>query len=201
MITGIYAIINLINGHHYVGQAQSIVARWSVHVAELKNGRHHSTKLQRSWNKHGPENFIWIVLETSELEQLDRLEQKWMDRFLVCETGYNNQPTAGSCRGYKASIRTRELISLKAKLIGTDPEERKRRSERAKAQHASGSLGPHRLTEAGRKTMGKGAAPILFTNEVRANLRAAWTPERRAAQAEKVRALNKLGVTRQGRRT
>ena len=63
MNSGIYIIKNTINGKFYIGSAVNIKTRWSQHRHQLKHNKHGNRYLQRSWNKHGTENFVFEVLE------------------------------------------------------------------------------------------------------------------------------------------
>lgn len=61
--SGIYLIMNQINGKGYVGQAVNIEERWKQHKYRL-NGQYHGNKhLQNAWNKYGKDNFVFIILE------------------------------------------------------------------------------------------------------------------------------------------
>ena len=60
---GIYKIENLINHKVYIGQSIDIAGRWLEHQIDLKGNRHRSRHLQFAWNKYGPENFSFEVLE------------------------------------------------------------------------------------------------------------------------------------------
>lgn len=62
-ISGIYRILNKINGKGYVGSAIDADSRWYFHRDELKKGTHHSDHLQKAVNKYGVENFEFIVIE------------------------------------------------------------------------------------------------------------------------------------------
>ena len=53
ILSGIYKIQNKNTGKCYVGSAVNIDRRKKKHFLELRNGIHHSLKLQRSYNKHG----------------------------------------------------------------------------------------------------------------------------------------------------
>lgn len=188
-ITGIYAIVNLISGKHYVGQAINVYKRWSVHLAELGKGHHHSKHLQRSWDKNGAALFYWVVLVECPEDELDDREQFWMDRLNAVSGGFNVLPNAGSCRGYQMPLESRAKMSKSAKQIALRDGESERRAERARLQHVSGVLGYHTRTEDGKRRFSekmRGHYPV-FTDEVKAKMRAAWTPERRAAQAERVK--------------
>jgi len=106
MASGIYQIRNKKNGKVYIGSAVDIERRWRVHKRLLKQNKHHSRHLQRSYNKHGECNFIFEVLEGVEDKNLLlESEQRWMDKTRCCDDkiGYNICPTAGSNLGKKAT--------------------------------------------------------------------------------------------------
>lgn len=140
--SGIYAIVHVPTRRWYVGQAKDIGLRWAVHRANLKSGKHHCTFLQRTYDKYGPEGFDWLVVERCSVEMLDEMEQWWMD---MTPDLFNAQPTAGSARGYRVAEETKSKMREAAKRIGSDPEERKRRSERAKEQWRKGNIGNHKI--------------------------------------------------------
>lgn len=92
-IAGIYKIENKINGKIYIGSSKDIYKRWSEHKNLLKTNRHHSFMLQKSWNKHGSENFKFEIIEifNGDREDLFKLEQHYLDMFESYDysVGYN----------------------------------------------------------------------------------------------------------------
>jgi len=125
----IYEIRNNKNGKIYIGSAQNLRNRWKRHRWELNKGQHHSSHLQRAWNKHGKENFTFIVLEeVARDEDLIPAEQKWLDqtRSYDRENGYNTNPTAGSWLGAKHTDEAKKRMSVahKGKVI---PEEQRKK--------------------------------------------------------------------------
>jgi group I intron endonuclease len=58
-MTGIYKIMNNINGDCYYGSSINVEKRWGRHIYELKRGSHHNSILQRAWNKYGEVNFTF----------------------------------------------------------------------------------------------------------------------------------------------
>lgn len=151
-VSGIYAIIHISGHRWYIGQSQNIGLRWAVHRANLRKGNHHCQYLQRAWNKYGSKDFNWAMVELCKIEMLDEMEQWWMD---MTPDLFNVHTVAGSSRGYKISEETRRKISEAAKRRADRPEEKRIRSARAKAQHASKSLGSHTWTEEGRERVRK----------------------------------------------
>lgn len=77
---GIYAIVNKLNGHKYVGQAVSLADRKKAHFQMLKSGKHFNTYFQNAYNKYGESNFTFVVLElVPRLADLTACEQHWID--------------------------------------------------------------------------------------------------------------------------
>lgn len=66
-ISGIYKIVNKIDGKYYVGSScnilDKITGRFCRHKKQLNIGNHHSIFLQRAWNKYGSENFEFVIVE------------------------------------------------------------------------------------------------------------------------------------------
>ena len=96
MSTGIYIIANKLTGKCYVGSSVDIVRRWKRHDYELRSGKHHSQKLQRSYAKCGESAFYYSVVEFCEKSDLTVREQHWIDRLDAYSAGYNACPNAGA---------------------------------------------------------------------------------------------------------
>lgn len=79
MISGVYKITNIVTKKYYVGSSVNIHKRIISHFSYLKRNKHHSKKLQNSYNKHGKVNFIHEVLEYCEIEKLQQKEQYYLD--------------------------------------------------------------------------------------------------------------------------
>jgi group I intron endonuclease len=78
--SGIYCIRNLVSGQIYIGSAVNIARRWQKHKQCLRRGRHHSFRLQHSWNEHGETAFLFEILElVYNNPDLLKREQRWMD--------------------------------------------------------------------------------------------------------------------------
>lgn len=63
---GIYAFVNKVNGHRYVGQAKDMNARIRSHIRDLDKGTHRTSedrRLQNAWHEFGRDAFEIIVLE------------------------------------------------------------------------------------------------------------------------------------------
>ena len=127
----IYAIINVVNEKHYVGQASDKLKRFREHKKTLRGNYHCNVLLQRAFNKYEEDKFIFVVLENLlSCDQLNAREQHWID---LLKPEYNLAPVAGSLLGYKHSEEARENMS-KAHIGKShhSEEEKQKRAERMK---------------------------------------------------------------------
>lgn len=88
---GVYKIENIHTGKMYVGSSGSIERRWKEHVHMLESNTHHSSKLQRAWNKANDKSiFQFATIEEipNECDLLIR-EQYWIDYYDAYRNGYN----------------------------------------------------------------------------------------------------------------
>ena len=81
--SGVYCIENKTNGKQYIGSTiNAIYHRVQGHLCSLKKGTHHSSILQKSFDKHGVDSFSLKILEVVPREDFnvarDR-EQFWID--------------------------------------------------------------------------------------------------------------------------
>lgn len=137
-VCGIYAIDTELG--RYVGSSIDVVSRWTFHRCMLKKGFHHSKSLNQV------KSFEFKLLERCSLSEhkssdhrdcLDMLEQRWMDS---TQRLLNSVRQAGLV-GNPKSLETRRQMRESAIRVGSDPEERARRSERAKQQWVRGNIG------------------------------------------------------------
>lgn len=116
-ISGVYQILNVVNGKMYIGSAAFISKRWSWHIQALKRGKHHSILMQRAWNKYGESNFQFTILQIVDVKELIGIEQKWMNASKCANPkfGYNIYPIAGRPLGKKLSEAHKLKISIGGK--------------------------------------------------------------------------------------
>lgn len=89
-MVGIYKITNIKNDKVYVGSSKDIEKRWNQHVNSLKNNTHHSSKLQRSYNKTKDKSiFQFEVIEETTEDELKKREQYYIDLYDSFNSGYN----------------------------------------------------------------------------------------------------------------
>ena len=128
---GVYAITHTATGRRYVGSSADLVRRQQLHWRHLRQGGHHSPRLQHAFNKYGEHRFEFRVLERidhDEAEQLRsmlrRREQYHMD---ASTSGlFNASPCSESCLGTKRSLATRRKISASIELAWSRPETKER---------------------------------------------------------------------------
>ena len=113
--SGIYCIVNKVNGKRYIGQAVDLLKRWNF---EHKVGKKSNEHLKRAINKYGIQNFEFIVLEylSAKKEILVEAEQKWLDFYFKNGNGnrlYNICPNAETVLGLKRKKHEGELTRIR----------------------------------------------------------------------------------------
>lgn len=90
-MSGIYKILCLINNKSYIGQSINIQKRFNSHKYDLNRGKHRIKQLQDDWNKYGPENFVFEILEECTRKDLGKLEQRYIRSLNTTDPncGYN----------------------------------------------------------------------------------------------------------------
>jgi group I intron endonuclease len=79
-VSGIYKIINTIDGKYYVGSSHDIInERWSQHIRKLNSKKHHNDYLTNAWHLYGSNNFIFQVIEICDECKLQEIEQKYLN--------------------------------------------------------------------------------------------------------------------------
>ena len=221
--SGIYAIVNKVNGKRYIGPAKSIRTRWRWHKNSLKAQRHDNSHLQRAWNAYGYDLFEFILLESVEAASVDDLrealtvrEQHWIDLHSWYML-YNLSPSAGSTLGKRHSLKTISKIramkanvseETRAKISAARKGTRASAETRAKlsAMRSGKSLSEkHRLALLGRTQSAETRAKIgakqrgkTISVETRAKLRAARLGRKFPPLPEAVRA--KISAANSGKK-
>lgn len=119
IISGIYAIVNNVNGNRYIGSSENVYKRWGQHVRRLENKNHHSRHLQHAWDKYGADNFHFELLESCDVTSLIEKEQAYLDSERPV---YNVSPTAGRTAGVIRSdeYKTKLSKSQSGKVISAE---------------------------------------------------------------------------------
>jgi group I intron endonuclease len=134
--TGIYQIVNLVNGKRYIGSAANLKLREKQHKECLKGNRHHNKYLQNSYDKYSEDSFEFQVLLYCSKEDLIFYEQRAIDAYNF-EDLYNLAPTAGNTLGFSFSIESKKKMSIKRKGINLSPETCLKMSESKKGEKHS----------------------------------------------------------------
>lgn len=137
MTSGVYQILNTVNGKCYVGSSKSIEVRWSQHRSMLAKGTHHNQKLRNSVGKHGLEAFAFSVLEECAQElNMDR-ELHWITTLNSVATGYNTRWRPDSNLGIKHSAQSRKNMGDSRRGKKFSPEHCAKMSEVMKGRDTS----------------------------------------------------------------
>lgn len=107
----------------YVGSALNIGRRWNTHLRDIKNGVHHSIKLQRHCDKYGRDDLMFSIISECNNNKLIETEQLYID---LLTPYFNNCIIAGSQIGLKRTLESREKMR-NAKLGKKHSAEHKRK--------------------------------------------------------------------------
>lgn len=77
MISGIYTIVNNIDGKIYVGESMDVKDRIRCHKKDLKTRKHANKHLQNSFDKYGLDSFSFELLEECDIIFLKSQENYW----------------------------------------------------------------------------------------------------------------------------
>ena len=118
-IIGIYKITNTTNGMVYVGQSRNVKKRWSEHKRNLRKGSHENDKLQKAYNKYGAKAFVYEIIETCSLEELNAKEIFWCNELQALDRhkGYNLGEAGGQAMlGRHHTLESRKKMSEYRKI-------------------------------------------------------------------------------------
>lgn len=120
MITGIYKITNLTNGHCYVGQAVDIKARWREHRFSANHPEHkdHGSPIHQALAKYGDSSFSYEILEECSRNELNEKEIYWIEALSSRENGNYNILRGGQDR-MRFDDKPVELYDLQGRYIKT----------------------------------------------------------------------------------
>lgn len=97
--TGVYAIVNMMNGRVYIGATMvSFKVRWCSHKSTLKAGVNDNPHLQCDWNKYGKKIFEFMILEyVNDSDKISEREQYWLDHHRMLVDVYNIVTNTNGC--------------------------------------------------------------------------------------------------------
>ena len=114
---GIYKIKNIVTNKIYVGSSTNIGKRWRDHKWHLKEGIHHNSHLQSSYNKYGLKNFIFSIEIECDVNNLLNEEKKTVLKYRSNDRkfGYNKNDPKTIFVGRKSKEILNEESSLRMK--------------------------------------------------------------------------------------
>lgn len=112
--SGVYCLINKINGHSYVGSSINLAARMKNYLNNtfLKSRQNINMPIVKALLKYGQENFSLLILEQVEAEYLTIRETYFITSVIPY---YNVLKQGYSSLGYKHTQETKNLLSELAK--------------------------------------------------------------------------------------
>ena len=158
--SGVYQIVNEVNGKSYVGSSVDINGRWRKWRSYArKNTLRYPSMLVKAFQKYGIEHFTFILLEECEptKEALENLEQHYID---LLKPEYNILPKAYSAignksrKGQKQTDEEKENHRKAAIAMMSDPEVRAKISRAmtgVKKNYVTATTGTHRSEETKQK--------------------------------------------------
>lgn len=113
MVGYVYRITNIQTQQVYVGITEDFTRRQKKHIAELKNNKHHSPKLQNAWNYWGEYNFEWTVKEVqiSKYDDLYDIEIAEIEKYDSYNNGYNCN-SGGRISDWKQKVKNEDIIKF-----------------------------------------------------------------------------------------
>lgn len=89
-ISAVYKIININTQKVYIGSSKDIERRHKEHLNMLNENKHHSYKLQQSFNNEKDKSvFQFEVIEEVDQNDLKKREQYYIDLYDAYNSGYN----------------------------------------------------------------------------------------------------------------
>jgi len=125
--SGIYKIICIPSQKFYLGSAESIYRRCSIHRGKLRKGTHHSPHLLSAYKKYGEHNFIFKIVEHCNVEDLLTREQHYLDVLMPWKPkiGYNINKHACSGKNRSKSITLKNFSTGEIKTWESQTDARK----------------------------------------------------------------------------
>ena len=112
--TGVYCLVNLINGHIYIGSSVNLALRMSnyLNTTYLKNSKNVNMPIIQALLKYGQANFAVLIVEYVDIKNLVIRETFYITNLLPY---YNILKQGYSSLGYKHTEATKQMLSELAK--------------------------------------------------------------------------------------
>jgi group I intron endonuclease len=120
--SGIYGIINLLDGKIYIGQSKDLNGRWRQHKSDLKYNRHRNSHLQSAVNIYGIENFHFVILEECTIDRRDERETYWISYYksMNRDYGYNNESGGNANKTFSSDTRLKMSVYAKKRVFSEE---------------------------------------------------------------------------------
>lgn len=112
--TGIYCLVNLINGNIYVGSSVNLAIRMRNYLNStfLKNKKNNNMPIVKALFKYGNDNFALLIVEYVDIKDLAVRETHYITHLLL----FYNVLKQGYCSiGYKHTEATKQMLTELAK--------------------------------------------------------------------------------------
>lgn len=89
--SGIYIIINIVNGKTYIGKTKNLLTRYKSHLHRLRKNKHENSHLQNAFNLYKEPSFSYEIIEFVVEKDLYKREYFWINFYnsLNRKCGYN----------------------------------------------------------------------------------------------------------------
>lgn len=114
----IYGILNKVNNKIYVGKSIRVNARFKSHFNSFKRKEKINEHLMRAFEKHGTENFEFIILEIIGADKINVRERHWIKHYKSFNKNFGYNKTMGGDGGNLTT-------ETKLKLSETSPNKKK----------------------------------------------------------------------------
>ncbi len=111
---GVYCLVNLTNGHCYVGSSSNLAVRMRNYLNNsfLSQSQNANMPIIKALSKYGQHNFAVLIIEYTDTDTVNVRETVWITELLPY---YNVLKQGYSSLGYKHTEATKELLSELAK--------------------------------------------------------------------------------------
>lgn len=160
-ISGVYEIVNTVNGKRYIGSSVSVYRRLEDHKRSLRKGTSRHNHLQSAFNKYGESSFIFRPIIYCDPEMALVYEQMCLD---ILHPEYNAATCAKApMLGYKMTEEQRKKLSLSRLGI--------KQSAETIANRSAGMMG-HPVSAEARAKLSKAMTGVKRSSETRAKIAA-----------------------------
>ena len=214
-ISGIYKIECRHSSRYYLGRSIDVDKRFTAHKRNLEKHNHHNSNLQELWDTYGPESLVLSVIEECPPDELQSLEQQYINEHYGDPLCINESPYAGggylhcseisariskALKGRKKSEATKRKISLAKKGQKHTEEQKKKISDSMKRAYAEGRAVSHGFPE-GMNCANYGHLGKKHTPEAIAKIKAARArqPDPRLGKKHTPETIEKIRAARMNR--